>query len=172
MDVVTKIYERFPNVKLKSKNMKDPNISLTTQESVFFQLTLFFKNPELHQFSINMIYEHLRNDDLLFSIQMMIEFFQKETNLTKDVEQSFYSDNLLKSQIVGQQRFSQMVEKAIPGMKFRASMINVYWNRGSDRIPRPDLIMDGTPYWLVETINTFIKKEKSKRKKAEKQKKD
>lgn len=172
MEVITKIYSRFPNVKKKANNMKDPNISLTTQESVFFQLTLFFKNPELHQFSINMLYEHLQDEDLIFSMQMMIEFFQKETTLIRDVSQSFYDSQLLNSQIVGQKRFSEMVEKAIPGIKFRASMINVYWSRGSDRIPRPDLIIDGTPYWLIETIQIFIKEEKAKKRKADKQKKE
>lgn len=170
MEAISKIYSRYPIIKKKIENLNDPSISFTTQEAVFFQLVRFFENPQLHQFSLNMIYEHLKDDDLLFSIEMIILYFQKDTSLVQDVSQSFYNESLLSQQIVGQKGFSDMVEKVIKGGKYPPSWINVYWKRGSDRIPRPSLIISGTPYWTVEDVESFIKKEKALQKEKKRKK--
>lgn len=146
------------------ENPNDPMISLNTQEAVFVQLVQFFNQPTVHQFSLNMIYEHLKDEDLLFALQMTITYFQKDTPLVKDVPQNFYDSQLLNEELVGQKKFSEMVEDAIEGMKFRPSMIAVFWKRRSEKIPRPDLIIGGTPYWKVSTVEGFIKKEKKNRK--------
>lgn len=172
MESITKIYERFPVLKDKNKRPNDPKISLTTQEAVFYQLLRFFQDPANNQFSINMIYEHLQDEDLLFAVELLVVYFQKDTTLVKNVSQNFYEMNLLKEQIINQSKFSSMVESAIKGMKFRPSMVYMYWQRRSDKIPRPDLIIEGTPYWKVSAIEDFIKKEKKKRKKESTASKD
>ncbi len=163
MEPIEQIYNRYPNVKLKIEDPNDPTIYLNSVESVFTQLVRFFLNPEIHQFSMNMIYEHLKDEDLLLSLETTILFFQKNTNSVQNVNQSFYNTHLLNEQIVGQKRFSEIVEGAIEGIKFRPSMLYMYWKRQSERVPRPDLIIDGTPYWKISEVYGFIEKEKIRR---------
>lgn len=165
MESVTRIYARYPAVKKKIQKPNDPKVSLSTKEAVFIQLVKFFENPSDYQFSLNMLHENLENDDLLFALEMVVVFFQKDTVLVQDVEQTFYDSNLLREPIVGQKKFSTMVEESIKGMKFRPSMLYMYWKRQSDRIPRPDMIIDGTPYWKESSVKSFIEKEKKDRRK-------
>lgn len=165
MESIKKLYERFPVLKEKDKRPNDPKISLTTQEAVFYQLLRFFQEPKVNQFSVNMLYEHLLDEDLLFAMELMITFFQKDTTHVKNVSQNFYELSLLREPIVNQKAFSSMVEEAIEGMKFRPSMLYMFWQRRSDKIPRPDLIIEGTPYWKKSAVEDFILKEKKKRKK-------
>ncbi|QII26931.1 hypothetical protein G3M81_22845 [Bacillus paralicheniformis] len=163
MNAIKKIYERFPKIEKKVENPNDPQISLTNQEAVFYQLAQFFMKPETFQFSLNMIYDYLRDESLLFAIEVIIEFFQKDTTLVKDVEQTYYDSALLKEKIVGQKEFARMVEEGIEGVKFKPSMVHIYWHRQSGRIPNSDLIIDGTPYWKKGTVESFIEKEKEYR---------
>lgn len=163
MESIKSVFERYPAVKFKIEKPNDPKVSLSTQEAVFIQLVRFFENPAIHQVSLNMLYEHLENDDLLFALQTVITYFQKDTNLVQEVSQNFYDSNLLNDQLVGQKKFSTMVEESIKGMKFPPSMLHMYWKRQSERIPRPELIIDGTPYWKVSSVESFIKKEKRTR---------
>ena len=165
MEAINKIFSRFPILKEKSNRPNDPAIALNTQEAVFYQLLRFFQEPHTNQFSVNMIYEHLLDEDLLFAIELMVTYFQKDTTLVKNVSQNFYELNLLREQIVNQSKFSSMVESSIKGMKFRPSMVYMYWQRRSDKIPRPDLIIEGTPYWKESAVEDFIAKEKKQRRK-------
>ena len=168
MEAIKRIFDKYPNVKRKIEEPNDPTVFLTTQEAVFVQLIHFFMNPTVQQFSINMVYEHLEGEDLLFCMEAMITFFQKDTIKVQDVSQTFFDTRLLKKQIVGQKKFSEMVEEAIEGIKFRPSMVYMYWKRRSDRIPRPDLIIDGTPYWFTSSVESFIEKEKTRQKQKKK----
>ncbi len=163
MKSVEKIFDRYPNVKEKTKNPNNPQTILTTQEAVFYQLVQFFNQPDAFQFSLNMIYEHLRDEDLLFAIECVISFFQKDTKYVKEVSQTYYDTNLIREKIVGQKGFSRMVEESIDGIKFKPSMVHVYWHRETGRIPNADLIIDGTPYWMEKTVESFIEKEKDYR---------
>lgn len=160
MDSIKSIFERYPAVKIKIEKPNDPTVSLTTQEAVFIQLVHFFQKPTIHQVSLNMLYEHLENDDLLFALQTIVTYFQKDTTLTQSVSQNFYDSNLLNEPLAGQKKFSTMVEESIRGLKFPPSKLHMYWKRKSDRIPRPDLIIDGTPYWKVIAVERFIEQEK------------
>lgn len=164
MNSVDKVFNRYPNVQTKSNEPNNPQIILTNQEAVFYQLVQFFNQPETFQFSLNMIHDHLRDEDLLFAIEVIIEFFQKDTKHVKRVSQTFYDQHLLREQILGQKGFSERVEEKIEGIKFKPSMVNIYWNRpNSGRIPNADLIIDGTPYWKEETVDSFIEKERNYR---------
>lgn len=164
MKSVQLIFEKFPAVQKKVERPNDPTVTLTNQEAVFYQMVQFFQNSKSIQFSLNMLYEHLKDEELLFALQVVVTFFQKDTTLVKDVSQNFYDLHLLREPIVGQKRFSGMVEENVEGMKFRPSMLHMYWQRRSEKIPRADLIIDGTPYWKVSAVEDFIDKEKEKRK--------
>lgn len=163
MEAVNLILKRYPILKKKLERPNDPAITLFPEEAVFLQLVNFFKQPNVHQFSLNLVYEHLENQDLLFAIETIIVYFQKDTTLVQDVPQTFYNRELLNEKIVGQKKFAQKVEEAIPGMKFKPSMLHMYWRRGSDRVPRPDMIIDGTPYWKISSVKKFIVAEKKRR---------
>lgn len=159
---VNKIYERFPVVQEKFERPNDPGIILDTKEAVFLNLVTFFKNPNKFQMSLNTIHEYLKDDELIFALEVLVLFFQKDTVLLKDVEQTFYSSSLLKESFVSGTGFASMVASEIEGTKIRPNTIHTYWQRRSKRLPRPDLIIEGVPYWKVETVNGFIAAEKSK----------
>lgn len=162
MKSIERIFERYPNVKKKAINPNDTKVILTTQEAVFYQLVHFFNQPETVQFSINMIYEYLKDEDLLFAIESLVLFFQKDTQLVKNVSQFYYDSNLVKEEFVGQIGFSKMVEESIEGIKFKPSMIHVYHKRPTNRIPNADLIIDNTPYWTKKTVEAFIPQERKR----------
>lgn len=163
MEAKTLILKRYPKIKRKLALPNDPNITLSRQEAVFMQLVNFFEKPTVHEVSLNLIYDHLENQDLLFAIETIIVYFQKDTTLVQEVPQTFYNRELLNEKIVGQKKFAQKVEEAIPEMKFKPSMLHMYWKRGSDRVPRPDMIIDGTPYWKISSVKKFIAAEKKRR---------
>ncbi|MEH6945436.1 hypothetical protein [Bacillus sp. JJ722] len=160
MRSVDRIFEVYPKIKHKIENPLEPSLVLTNEEYVFYQLVLFFKKPKKIQFSLNMIYEYLKDEDLIFALEMLIEYFQKDTELVRNVSQSFYSEQLKKEQLVGQKKFSVMVESAIPGVKFPPAMVHTYWKRNNGKIPGADLIIDQTPYWTEKTVAKFIEEKK------------
>ncbi|MEK5105023.1 hypothetical protein MKX83_24080 [Cytobacillus sp. FSL M8-0252] len=171
MKSIEMIFNRFPNVKNKYDEPSNPQIILTNQEAVFYNLVQFFNQPDAFQFSLNMIYEYLKDEDLLFAMEVSLSFFQSDTSLVQNVEQTYYDRNLMNEKIVGQKGFSRMVEENIEGIKFKPSMIHVYWHRNSGRIPNADLIIDGTPYWLEKTVESFIEREREYRKRKKEGKK-
>lgn len=160
MTSVNRIFEVYPNVKQKVDNPLEPSLVLINEEYVFYQLVLFLKNPKKNQFSLNMIYEYLRDEDLIFALEMLIEYFQKDTGLIRNVSQTYYSEQLKKEQLVGQKKFSEMVESALPGVKFAPAMVHTYWKRNNGKIPSADLIINQTPYWTEKTVSKFIEEKK------------
>ena len=159
---IKRIFERFPIVEEKNERPYDPSVILNTTEAVFMNLVKFFENPNQFQISLNIIHEHLKDEELLFALEVLVLFFQKDSLLLKDVGQTFYSSELLKEQLVSATGFASMVQGEIKESKIRANTIHTYWQRRSKRLPRPDLIIEGVPYWKVETVNGFIEKEKTK----------
>lgn len=160
MESVNKIYTRYPELKKKKQKATDPKVPLTTKEAVFIQLINFFERPSENQFSLNTLYEHLEDEELLFALEVIISFFQNDTKLVHQVHQTFYDENFLKESFVGQQGFSTMVESAIKDIKFKPAMVHVYWKRKSDKVPKPDLMIEGRPYWKESTVKKFIQKKK------------
>ncbi|MFS0783339.1 hypothetical protein [Bacillus sp. 1P06AnD] len=157
MQTVEMIYKKYPNVKLKADNPSDPSVLLTVEESVFFQMVMFFNNPDSFQFSINILYSNLKNEELFFALKCLIEYFQKDTSLLNEIEQSIYDNELLSEKLLNQKLFSEYVESAL-NIKFSSSMVRVYWLRG--KVPTADLIIDGTPYWKEKTVLKFIEQER------------
>ena len=159
MNSVNQIFELYPKVKEKV-NEPTKLLTLSNEEFVFFQMVLFFKDPKSIHFSLNMIYEYLRDEKLLLAIQILIEFFQKDTNFVKNVAQSYYTQELNNERLVGQKKFSEMVQEALPDVKFAPSMVHTYWKRDNGKVPNADLIIDSTPYWTEKTVNKFIEVKK------------
>lgn len=152
------ILDKYENVKNKYENPNDINIQLNNEEAILFQLVQYF-HTENYPVSLNAIVDHLENDTLLDAIQAIIIYVQKDIKKTRKVSQSFYNNNLLREKFYGQKLFSHEVEKRIPGHKYTTSMVNIYYNRGSDRVPNADLVIGNTPYWKEDTLLEFIKEE-------------
>lgn len=156
-----KLYERYPVIQEKVERPNDPALILNSQETVFLNLAYFFKNQKDYQITVNMLLEHLKDQELLFALELLVMFFQKDTTLIKEVNQSFYSSSLLKDQLVSATGFAKMVASEIEGSKVRPTTIHTYWHRRSKKIPRPDLIIEDVPYWKVEAVSKYIEKEKN-----------
>lgn len=155
------IFERYSNVSEAYKNKYNPSLQLTMKEHIFLQLVYYFEAPDKNQFSLNHLYTYLKDDDLLFALDCIIQFFQTETTLVSSASQSFYDKSLSREPLVGQKGFSELVEGSLEGVKFRPSMINQYWKRNSKKIPRPDLIIEERPYWKKSTVYEFIRQKET-----------
>ncbi|MEK5081068.1 hypothetical protein MKX73_19265 [Solibacillus sp. FSL W7-1436] len=155
MEGLQKIFERFPNVEKKIKNLEE--VVFSNKEFVFYQLALFINDPKEYQFSLNTLYQYLTDEDLLFALNIIVEYFQKETDLMRSIEKSIYNDNLLKNEtLITQTMFAKIIEEKT-GKPFKQGNINVYFKRGK-KIPGADLIINKTPYWKESTVMEFLKK--------------
>jgi|APAga8741244001_1050109.scaffolds.fasta_scaffold07049_1 hypothetical protein len=164
------ILDRYEKVKEKFNNPDNYNIELNEKEATLFHLVHYFQT-ENYPVLLNSIVEHLEDDYLLDAIQAIILFVQKDMTKTRGVSQSFYDTNLLKEKFYGQKTFAEAVEAAIPGHKYKASMVNTYFHRGSDRIANADIIIGNTPYWRESTLQKFIAEERIRYEKNKEQSK-
>lgn len=168
MESVKRIHTRFPEIKKKVVKQNDPTVEVTTKEAVFIQLIKFFEKPHDYQFSLNFVYENLEGEDLLFALECIIVFFQKDTDLTRNVQQNFYEHTLSNETLVGQKGFATIVEESIKGAKFSPSMVHIYLKRGYKDFPEPDLYIEGRPYWKKSSVMSFVKVRKKELRKKNK----
>ncbi len=148
------IYSRFPNVKIKKVNQ---DLQVTNTEDIFYQLSLFLEDPETYAFNINLIYKYLRNEDLLFALSIIVDFFQSETKLIDSSLNRFIHQNIFeKEKFYNQTMFANYLKEN--GHNFTPHKLRVYYVRG--KLPKPDLVINGTPYWFEATVikyNTNVK---------------
>ncbi|MBU8732541.1 hypothetical protein KM915_21055 [Cytobacillus oceanisediminis] len=164
-----KIYSRFPSVELK---MKGEEIPLTNVEDVFYQLALFVSNPDMFSFNINLFYKYLQNEELILGMEIILDFFQKDTFLIQNKKESFIkagsSDN---EKLYNQTSFANYLSER--GLNYNPIKLGTYYRREKEKrtgkIPLEDLLIDGKPYWYESTVDLFarelLKDEKNKSKK-------
>ena len=150
------ILNKYPNVK---KRFNGEDIVLTNEEDVFYQLALFVNDPNRYSFNTNLLYKYLTDLDLIFALKVMVTFFQKDTFLIQNKKAMFIdSDDLEKETLYNQTTFSKyLIGK---GLNFPVTKITTYNRRG--KLPKGDIIINGTPYWYESTVELFAKEEKKK----------
>ncbi|HZH60495.1 MAG TPA: hypothetical protein VEY70_13155 [Metabacillus sp.] len=145
------IYRHYPNVK---RRIEGENIQLTNVEDIFYQLALFFNEPERYSFNLSLLYRYLEDDDLIRAIQAVIHFFKKDTYLLKRKNHSFInSDELENEKLYNQTMFAEYLTKK--GFNYTSNKLGVYYQRG--KLPEADIKINGTPYWYESTVELFAK---------------
>jgi hypothetical protein len=156
---VQQIFERYPNVKKKIQG--EETIPLTNIENVFYQLALFCNDPQTYSFDLSLFYKYLENDDLIFAIQTVIAFFQKDTYLIQDKKHFFINSDEIKNQkLYNQTMFAKYLSEN--GLNYSPNKLGVYYRRG--KIPNPDLVINGTPYWFQSTVQMYLNEQINEKK--------
>lgn len=164
------IYQRYPIIE---QAMDHPPFSLdmTDEELVFYQLSLFFLNPNRHDFLMSSVQRDLEDEGLEFFLSTLKTFY------VSDTDKMYNANNLLRSDVeeldsnmyFKGSTFVKRIQEEIPNTTFVQTM---FWSYLSTKtaIPQPDLIIDSVKFWKDSTINKFIEEEKEtpKRKKRNK----
>ena len=160
MKATERIYERYPLVKEKMEQSNTASVILNTSESVFYNMALFFNRPMDYTFTLNQLHDHLQDEELLFALDLMASYFQRETYLIKEAGQSFYTESLLREPLLTGTGFARLVKEAMPDSKMRPSTIHAYFHRRSKQIPPADVLIEGTPYWREKTVKLYIERKR------------
>lgn len=153
------IFDRYPSVKEKLDGGVNPS---TNVEEVFYQMALFISDPEKYSFNINLLYKYLENEDLTFALQTIITFFQKDTYLIQNNQNLFINAEELKNtKLYNQTMFAKYLTNN--GVNYSVNKFSTYYKRSIEgknkKIPKPDLLINGTPYWYENTVQIFLENE-------------
>jgi hypothetical protein len=147
------IYDKYPNVQ---KKIEGKQIPLTNIESVFHQMCLFINDPEKYSFNTNLLYQYLKNEDLIIALQTLITFFQRDTYLIEENNNSFVNAEEIKNTtLYNQKMLSDYLKNN--GLNFSPNKVSVYYKRM--KLPKPDLVINDTPYWFERTAELFMQEE-------------
>ena len=145
------IFDRYPNVEQKAEGQ---NIPLTNVEDVYYQLSLFIADPETYSFNINLLYKFLENEDLSFALKIITDFFQKDTYLIKESGNIIIgTDDLNNTKMYNQTMFANYL--SVNGLNFSPNKLSMHYRR--QKLPKPDLVINNTPYWFEHTVELYMK---------------
>jgi hypothetical protein len=149
------IYERYPNIKKKIEN---PEFELRDKtEITLYNLSLFFENPSTNNFNLNELVNYLEGEDLVFTLKVIVDYFESSTGLLKNNEHHLLKEMFNDIEILNQKNIVLYLEKLGYNLGKNAKVVlNVYYNRG--KLPNPDLIIFDKPVWFKSTIDSFLKK--------------
>jgi hypothetical protein len=157
-----RIIEKFPKFKGKVKayenilSVEEAMQGLTDVEAVFLRLAWFFEAPEYKSFNIGLLYHHLDNEWLEFSLELMIQFFQEDTYLIQKPTHSILRET--PDQYLNQKQFADFLSEH--GLNYDKRKLNVYYSRG--KLPKADVELAETAYWSKSTVKEFCEQEKER----------
>jgi hypothetical protein len=160
-----RIIETFPQFKGKLQayenilTVEEAMQGLTEVEAVFLRLAWFFEGPDQESFNIGLLYHHLDNEWLEFALELMTQFFQKDTFLIQKL--TFFILRETKDHYFNQKQFADFLSEH--GLNYDKREFNVYYSRG--KLPKADIELSGTAYWSKSTVEEFCDQEKERLKK-------
>lgn len=158
------IYEKYPKVKDK---MDNNDILLTNVEDIFYQMAMFVQDPDRYSFNLSSLYKYLTNDDLINAIQVIVTFFQKDTLLIEDKNSIFVQNKDFQDEkMYNHTKFAAFLTEH--GLKYSAPKVFTYWSRG--KIPKGDIMINGTPYWTESTVKVYLRQELQREEEKKKKK--
>ncbi len=131
--------------------------NLNEVQQVFLRLAWFFENPDKANFNLGGIYQNLQDDWLEFSLEVICDFFRKDTYLIQDPTHSIITEG---DYYMNQSRFAEFLNDN--GLKYDRSKLNVYINRG--KAPKADITVSGIKYWERSTCEKFLNEQLKERK--------
>ncbi|MBH0158587.1 hypothetical protein IHV10_19575 [Fictibacillus sp. 5RED26] len=150
-----KIVDVFPDLRMHfDKRSYNDDAVLSTLEPVkrtFLQLGGFFEQPE-EEFNLALLYKHLDNDWLEFALELITEYFRKDTYLIQKPTYSLIREG---SHYKSMSQFADYLSEQ--GLRYDRQKLNLYFERG--KVPHPDLVVGGVKYWSDETVQTYAEQE-------------
>lgn len=159
------VYERYPNVKDKVEGKtKGKEVQLTNTEDAFYQLALFFNDPDGYSFNVAVLYKNLQDDDLSYALQALLYFFRNDTYLIKHKEKISpflisEHDEIDTEGLYNQTKAADYLQSF--GLNYSQSKIATYLSRGGN-IPSPDITIRGKPFWYETTLKLFAEEESNR----------
>jgi hypothetical protein len=156
-----RILETFPAFKDKVYVYENRQLveevlkELDDVQATFLQLVLFFEDPENETFEIGLLYRHLDNEWLEFALELMTEYFRKDTYL---IQKPTYSLIRKGADYKSMSQFADYLSEQ--GLRYDRQKLNLYFERG--KVPQPDLIVGGIKYWSEETVQSYGEQEKTR----------
>lgn len=153
-----RIVEKFP--KLEGKLHAYENMLLVDEalkevdevQATFLKLAWFFEDPEKETFDLGLLYRHLDNDWLEFALELVTEYFRKDTYLIQKTTYSLIREG---SHYKSMSQFADYLSEQ--GLRYDRQKLNLYFERG--KVPHPDLVVGGVKYWSDETVQTYAEQE-------------
>ena len=121
-------------------------------QTTFLQLAWFFEDPESETFDIGLLYRHLDNEWLEFALELITEYFQKDTYLIQKPTYSLIRED---SDYKSMSQFAEYLSEQ--GLRYDRQKLNLYFERG--KVPQPDLVIGGIKYWSGETVQSYGEQE-------------
>lgn len=150
-----KIVDVFPDLRIHfDKRSYNDEAVLSTLEPVkrtFLQLGGFFEQPE-EEFNLALLNKHLDNDWLEFALELITEYFRKDTYLIQKPTYSLIREG---SHYKSMSQFADYLSEQ--GLRYDRQKLNLYFERG--KVPHPDLVVGGVKYWSDETVQTYAEQE-------------
>lgn len=159
-----RIVNVFPQFKCILEDQSNPSLieeslrKLNDIEGTFLQLALFFENPNTQDFSLSALYHNLDDDWLELALELITDYFQKDTYLIKKPSYSLIKDG---SDYLSLSQFADFLSEE--GLRYDRQKINLYYERG--KVPKPDLVIGGIKYWSIYTAAQYSEQEKERSKK-------
>ncbi|WP_061810472.1 hypothetical protein [Rossellomorea vietnamensis] len=154
-----RILETFPILKDKVhafENRQQVHEALTGLDDVqatFLQLVWFFEDPENETFNMGLLYRHLDNEWLEFALELMTEYFRRDTYLIQKPTYSLIREG---ADYKSMSQFADYLSEQ--GLRYDRQKLNLYFERG--KVPQPDLVVGGIKYWSKETVQNYEEQEK------------
>lgn len=152
-----RVIESFPM--LESKVTAYENVLLTEEamaglneiEQTFLKLVWYFEDPTSQSFDIRNLYLHLSDEWLEFALELITDYFRKETYLI-NTKPTF---SVIKEgdEYLGMSQFADYLTEN--GVKYTKQRINMAYKRG--KMVEPDLVIGGMKYWSIETAEKYLK---------------
>ncbi|MBH0171497.1 hypothetical protein [Fictibacillus sp. 18YEL24] len=121
-------------------------------QATFLKLAWFFEDPEKETFNLGLLYRHLDNDWLEFALELVTEYFRKDTYLIQKPTYSLIREG---SHYKSMSQFADYLSEQ--GLRYDRQKLNLYFERG--KVPHPDLVVGGVKYWSDETVQTYAVQE-------------
>ncbi|MCM3227714.1 hypothetical protein [Terribacillus saccharophilus] len=153
---VEMIYENFPKIQSVIENQEQDLNNLGEIEKVFSKMASFFLDPQNKSFDLKEVYTSLQDDWLVFAFECIETFFKNDSYLLK----SDYSSLILEEHdpLVNQKGFSDILNET--GIFFTKQKVNTYYSR--DKLPKPEVIISGLPYWKKSVVLEYGENQKRK----------
>ncbi|MCM3089152.1 hypothetical protein M3557_14630 [Bhargavaea ginsengi] len=155
-----RIIEEFPILeeKIDFKNVscnRKVFEGLNETESTFLRLAYFFENPDEVSFDIGQLYRYLNNGWLELALELITEYFRKDTYLIQSPTYSLIKDG---SEYYTNAQFADELTRR--GLNYDRTKLHVYSERG--KVPKWDLVVGGMKYWHKDTVQAYYEYERDR----------
>jgi hypothetical protein len=140
------LLKRFPEM----EHISEPR---NAREKVFFDLYEFLVAPEKNHYDLQALMKEAEAEDVHFFLEVLYTYFEKDTYLPmKPPKPLVIRENQKQVDYLSQTELSAFLIKEGHDT-WKPNKVTTYYGRG--KLPEPDVIISGKPYWSNQTARRF-----------------